>query len=415
MNPNLPLTMLGGLTPAQFMKTYWQRKPLLVRQAFPGFKPPVSVAALKKMSRNDDVESRLIWKEQGQWQMETGPFGRLPKMAEPDWTLLVQSVDVHDDAAASLMHQFRFVPDARLDDLMISLATAGGGVGPHFDSYDVFLLQAHGRRRWQFGMQKDLSLIPDLPLKILQDFVPDQAFVLEPGDMLYLPPQAAHDGVALDACMTISIGFRAPDQAALARGMLEAAADQVMSRLGLASGPYGDPALPGPALEKSYRDPMQAATACPAHIPDQLIKATVEAAAKIKFDEALATRFLGCWLTEPNQIAVFEPTAFDLDLIAEHLASAGQSLRKPAEAATIHWVLDRRTRMLYRGKQLFINGEVAPATAEAGLRALADQRSLAIDAATARRLSQDALEALSEWIDAGWVHLVQREALSRQS
>ncbi len=408
MNPNLPLTMLGGLTPAQFMKTYWQRKPLLVRQAFPGFKPPVSVAALKKMSRKDDIESRLIWKEQGQWQMENGPFGRLPKMSEPDWTLLIQSVDVHEDAAAALMHQFRFVPDARLDDLMISLATVGGGVGPHFDSYDVFLLQAHGRRRWQFGMQKDLSLIPDLPLKILQDFVPDQQYVLEPGDMLYLPPQAAHDGVALDECMTISIGFRAPDQAALARGMLEAAADQVMARLGLSSGPYGDPALPGPTLGKSYRDPTQAATACPAQIPDQLIRATIEAASRIKFDEALATRFLGCWLTEPNQVAVFEPKAFDLDVIAQHLAVAGNGIKKPASAPTIHWVLDRRTRMLYRGQHLFINGEVAPVAALAGLRTLADVRSLAIDSATARTLSRDALEALSEWIDAGWVHLVQR-------
>ena len=121
MNPNKPLALLGGLTPAEFMKTYWQKKPLLVRQAFPAFKPPISVSALKKMAKADDVQSRLIWRNHGQWQMENGPFGRLPKMAEPDWTLLVQSVDIHDDAAASLMHQFRFVPDARLDDLMISI------------------------------------------------------------------------------------------------------------------------------------------------------------------------------------------------------------------------------------------------------------------------------------------------------
>ena len=390
MNPNQPLALLGGLTPAEFMKTYWQKKPLLVRQAFPAFKPPVSIAGLKKLAKEDDVESRLIWREADQWQMENGPFGRLPKMAEPDWTLLVQSVDIHDDAAASLMHQFRFVPDARLDDLMISLATAGGGVGPHFDSYDVFLLQAHGHRRWQFGQQKDLTLLPDLPLKILQSFQPEQTFILEPGDMLYLPPQAAHDGVALDECMTISIGFRAPDEAALARGMLEAAADQVLARLGLSGGPYAEPALPGPALGQLYRDPKQSATAKPAELPEQLVKAAVQAVSKIKFDDSLATRFLGCWLTEPNQAAVFAAQD-DID-----------------EDFGTHWLLDRRTRMLYRGNQLFVNGEVAPCKPEAGLKLLADQRVLPMDTRAASTLSNQALDALDDWVNAGWVVLADR-------
>ena len=390
MNPNQPLALLGGLTPAEFMKTYWQKKPLLVRQAFPAFKPPVSIAGLKKLAKEDDVESRLIWREAHQWQMENGPFGRLPKMAEPDWTLLVQSVDIHDDAAASLMHQFRFVPDARLDDLMISLATAGGGVGPHFDSYDVFLLQAHGHRRWQFGQQKDLTLLPDLPLKILQSFQPEQTFILEPGDMLYLPPQAAHDGVALDECMTISIGFRAPDEAALARGMLEAAADQVLARLGLSGGPYAEPALPGPALGQLYRDPKQSATAKPAELPEQLVKAAVQAVSKIKFDDSLATRFLGCWLTEPNQAAVFAAQD-DID-----------------EDFGTHWLLDRRTRMLYRGNQLFVNGEVAPCKPEAGLKLLADQRVLPMDTRAASTLSNQALDALDDWVNAGWVVLADR-------
>ncbi|WP_415830141.1 cupin domain-containing protein, partial [Bordetella pseudohinzii] len=240
MTLDQPLALLGGLSPNDFMRRHWQRKPLLIRQAIPGFKPPETLAALKKLARRDDVESRLIWREQGQWQMENGPFARLPKASEPDWTLLVQSVDLHSDAAAELMQRFRFVPDARLDDLMISIASDGGGVGPHFDSYDVFLLQAAGKRRWRYGRQKDLSLQPDLPLKILSRFEPEHEAVLEPGDMLYLPPQAAHDGVALgDDCMTISIGFRAPTQAALARGLLEAAADPAMARIGLLGGPYG--------------------------------------------------------------------------------------------------------------------------------------------------------------------------------
>jgi len=384
------------------MKTYWQRKPLLVRQAFVDFKPPVSAAALKKLSQRDDVESRLVWREQSQWQMDRGPFTRLPKLSQPEWSLLVQSVDTHHDAACSLMNQFRFVPDARLDDLMISLATLGGGVGPHFDSYDVFLLQGQGRRRWQVSQQRDLSLIPDLSLKILQRFIPEQEFILEPGDMLYLPPQAAHDGVALDnACMTISIGFRAPDHAALARGMLEAAADQVVARAGLASGPYGEPPLPGPRLDTLYRDAGQAATAHPAEIPESLIDAALRSVAKIHFNAALAHRFLGCWLTEPNQAAVFERDDGD--------DSDHQSGEQHAEAAPYtHWVLDRRTRMLYRGQQLFINGEVAPVNAEAGLKILADVRELSGAHPAAKKLTPDAVDALTDWLEAGWLHLVRR-------
>lgn len=396
MHTDQPLALLGGLTPSQFMKTHWQRKPLLVRQAFKNFQPPVSMAMLKKLSKRDEVESKLIWRDKDEWNMEVGPFSRLPKMSETHWTLLVQSVDIHDDAACALMNQFRFVPDARLDDLMISMATAGGGVGPHYDSYDVFLLQAEGRRHWKFGQQKDLSLVPGLPLKILQHFEPEHEFVLEPGDMLYLPPQAAHDGIALDDCMTISIGFRAPDEAALARGMLEAAADQILSRAGIACGPYGEPALPGPALNKFYRDPGQPAVVHPAELPDRLTEAAVVAANKIRFDHALATRFLGCWLTEPNQSAVFD---------SPFIAEQDQSQTAPAYT---HWTLDRRTRMLYRDQQLFINGEVASVKAEAGLKKLADARELAGTDPTAKRLSQEALDALADWFDDGWIHLVRK-------
>ena len=349
------------------------------------------MATLKKMCRREDVESKLIWQDQSQWNMEVGPFSRLPKMAEKNWTLLVQSVDIHDDATSALMNQFRFVPDARLDDLMISMATEGGGVGPHFDSYDVFLLQAHGRRTWKFGQQKDLSLVPGLPLKILDQFAPEQSFVLEPGDMLYLPPQAAHEGVALDDCITISIGFRAPDEAALARGMLEAATDQILARAGVNSGPYGEPPLPGPNLNKFYRDAGQTAVAHPAEIPERLTDAAIAAAGKIKFDRALATRFLGCWLTEPNQLAVFD--------IASELSDS--------EPYT-HWVLDRRTRMLYRDQQLFINGEAVPIKAEPGLRQLADARELAGTDPSALRLSEAARTLLVQWLDDGWLKLVRK-------
>ncbi|MFJ1302047.1 JmjC domain-containing protein [Pseudomonadota bacterium AL_CKDN230030165-1A_HGKHYDSX7] len=392
MKTDLPLTLLGGLSPDTFMRRYWQRKPLLIRGAVPNMRPPESVAALKKLARRDDVESRLIWREGGEWNMENGPFARLPKVNEPEWTLLVQSLDLHSDAAAALIQQFRFVPDARLDDLMVSIASTGGGVGPHFDSYDVFLLQGQGRRRWRWGRQKDLSLEPGLPLKILSNFEPEEEAILEPGDMLYLPPQAAHDGVALDDdCMTISIGFRAPTQANLARGLLEAAADQAMARVGLLGGPYGEPALPGPRLDGIYRDPGQPATTQPAALPEALVEATLATLQKLRFDDALASRFLGCWLTEPSQLSVFDSPEDPVDL-------------EDSWPETGRLVLDRRSRMLYRGRQLFINGETAMVPADAALRELADARELACADARCRKLSDDARACLADWLDSGWLH-----------
>ena len=389
-----PLAMLGGLTAEQFMRQYWQKKPLLVRQAFPGLKPPVSTADLKKLSKQDDVQSRLIWQEDGQWQLEHGPFGRLPGTKTPNWTLLVQSLDIHSDAASDLLHRFNFVPVARLDDLMASIATKGGGVGPHFDSYDVFLIQAQGQRHWKFGQQRDLSLIDGLPLKILKNFKPQQDAVLEPGDMLYLPPHAAHDGIALtDDCMTLSVGFRAPDMATLAQGMLEAAAEQIAAREHGATSPMSDPPLPGPDLSGRLSDPGQRAVKEPAMMPDTVIKASISAVQRIKFDQNLAMRFLGCWLTEPNELAVFEPSVQAADLSSDYLDS------------NCYLTLDRRTRMIYRDAMLFVNGELAPIKPNATLKRLANDRILHLSASTLRGLSTTTRECLLDWLDAGWVHL----------
>jgi len=144
------------------------------------------------------------------WQLQPGPLHRLPSPRRAGWTVLVQGVDLADDGAHALLQRFRFVPDARLDDLMISYATDGGGVGPHVDSYDVFLLQAHGRRRWRISRQRDLRTVEGAPLQLLADFRPTDEVVLEPGDMLYLPPGVAHEGTAVGECITYSIGFRAP-------------------------------------------------------------------------------------------------------------------------------------------------------------------------------------------------------------
>ncbi|MCB5362265.1 cupin domain-containing protein [Pusillimonas sp. CC-YST705] len=386
-----PLTLLGGISPQRFMREYWQRKPLLIRQAIPGFRPALSIQDIRQLVKREEVESRLIWRDEQGWNMKQGPFQRLPAMKRPDWTVLAQSVDLHDDRMAELLHRFRFIGDARLDDAMISIASDGGGVGPHFDSYDVFLLQAHGKREWRISQQSDLSLTPGLPLKILKNFQAEDTYVLEPGDMLYLPPHVAHDGIARGDCMTISIGFRTAGRATLAHGLLEAAADQVMARAGEAGGLYGHPVLPGARLEGNYHDRGQRPTATPARIPDQLIGFALDAVNKVRFDEALASRFLGMWLTNPPEAAWFDPPDDPLDLV-EYWPLPGRL------------VLDRCTRMMYSGKALYINGEVASIAAGAAMCSLADERALDCSDASVRRLPIAAREALNDWLEQGWLH-----------
>ncbi len=344
-----------------------------MRQAVASFVPPVGRQELFALAAQETVESRLVQQKKGAWSLRHGPFARraLPPLATPDWTLLVQGVDLHDDAVHALLQQFRFVPQARLDDLMISYATDGGGVGPHFDSYDVFLLQAHGRRRWRIGRQKDLALKDGIPLKILENFEPEQEFVLEPGDILYLPPRWAHDGIAEGECMTYSIGFRSPSRTGLAQDLLTRLSD----------GPDEEGAL-SPHL---YRDPAQDAADRPGEIPAALLDFARDALARALAEPLAVERALGESLTEPKPNVWFEPGDPDAD-VAQGVC------------------LDRRTRMMYDARHVFINGEsyLAGGRDATLMRRLADQRELA--ARDLARASEDALELLASWCDAGWVH-----------
>ena len=408
MDVNQPLDLLAGLSPVQFMRRHWQKKPLLVRQAIPGFQPFLSRAALFKMAARDEVESRLIVQHDKGWRMKQGPLAPkgLPPLAREGWTLLVQGVDLHEPAAHALLQKFRFVPDARLDDLMISFATPGGGVGPHFDSYDVFLFQASGRRRWKIGQQKDLTLQQGVPLKILQNFEPDEEFLLEAGDMLYLPPRYAHDGVAEASvgadgkpmdCMTCSIGFRAPGKTELAAELLhrlaeinEDAADEAG-----ADGQEKDGRTARPP--RKYRDPGQSATAHPAAVPaglsDFALQAVLDA---LKHPLAVACA-LGEQLTEPKPSVWFDEPSRAWD---------GEALR--AGQAGIE--LDARTRMMYDADHVFINGESYRAKgADANLmRKLADQRHLS--ARELRKAGVAAAALLGEWHDAGWLRQLSVDA-----
>jgi len=214
----------GDLTVEEFLSDYWQQKPLLIRNAFPNFEPVITSDELAGLSLEQEVESRLIQfkPDRSEYQLDCGPlneetFANLP---ESDWTLLVQAVDHYSPEAKALLNAFNFIPNWRIDDLMISYATPGGGVGPHYDNYDVFLIQAEGTRRWELGgiESSQSPRLADAPVMILSEFKSQESFDLEPGDMLYLPPQVAHNGVATsEDCVTYSAGFRAPSDAEILR------------------------------------------------------------------------------------------------------------------------------------------------------------------------------------------------------
>lgn len=369
--PDAPSELLGGLSPAQFMRRHWQKKPLLIRNAIPGFVPLLTRQQLFDMAADEAVESRLIVRKPQGWTLRHGPLTRqqLPPLRQAGWTLLVQGVDQHLDAAHELLQRFRFVPDARLDDLMISWASDAGGVGPHFDSYDVFLLQASGQRRWRIGRQKDFSLQPDVPLKILRHFEPEEEHVLNPGDMLYLPPRWAHDGDAVGVdCSTYSIGFRAPQRGGLAGELLQRMADELEDNT-------------------LFRDPGQSATATPAAMPAALEVFAVDALQRLLAERQSLACALGEVMTEPKPRIWFDEPE------GEWTPGA---LR-----------LDRRTRMMYDDRHIFINGESFRAGgADARLmRALADRRSL--DDRQVARASEGAQALLQDWFDAGWLHRVE--------
>ena len=371
MDTSLASPLLGGLSAQTFMRRHWQKTPLLVRQAVPGGIELIGRSQLFALAAFDEVESRLVVRDGARWSLRAGPLKRaaLPPLKQREWTLLVQGLDLHVPAARALLDRFRFVPDARLDDLMLSYASDGGGVGPHVDSYDVFLLQAQGRRRWRIGRVRSAELVADVPLKVLANFEPEHEWLLEPGDMLYLPPGWAHDGVAEGECTTCSIGFRAAGRDELGREVLQrvldgADADQI-----------------GPL----YRDPKQPATDEPGQIPAALQAFAGDAVQRLLRDPAALACALGEVLSEPKRGVWFDATV-------------------PVDAAeSAGVVLDQRSRMMYDERHVFINGESFRAAGRDArlMRRLADRRRL--DAAELDALSEQARELLADWLEAGWL------------
>ncbi len=345
-----PLPLLGGLTVSQFLDQYWQKQPLLIRGAMPGFQGLLNPQQLMALACDPDAQARAVVHRRRNWELYHAPFepDDFAGMEKQKWTVLVQGVNHYLPQGAELLRKFNFIPHARLDDLMVSYAPRGGGVGPHFDSYDVFLLQGLGHRRWQISTQADRTLIEGAPLRILKDFRVEQEWVLEPGDMLYLPPHCAHNGIAEDDCMTYSIGFRTPAYQELAEQFLVYLQDRIR-----VEGMYADPGL------KAQRHPSE--------IGPDMLRQVSDAIARMQWNERDIASFLGSYLSEPKPHIFFEPPKRPLAQarFEELLSSAGVEL-------------DLKTQMLCCDNTVFVNGTAHPVKARVyrELRELADNRML---------------------------------------
>ncbi len=366
--------LLGGISPETFLAEYWQKKPLLVRQALPGFGDWLDRESLSELALRDDAESRLVRFTRGQCLLDHGPFEAedLAGLPKKNWSLLVSGVNHFLPEGDALLHAFDFIPLARLDDLMVSFAPTGGGVGPHFDSYDVFLIQGQGRRRWEISAQDDLEIMDGAPLRILKHFHVEQSWELEPGDMLYLPPQYAHNGVALNDCMTWSVGFRVPTAEDMVGNFLNYLHDNLKP-----AGLYSDPDL------KRQRHP--------AEIPATMLDQVATMLKAIRWDKSLVEDFLGGYLSEPKSHIFFDPPEHPLKAAAFVKTVAKQGLR-----------LDPRSQLLFRGHTFYMNGErvVSSPDALATLQSLADHRHL-----PPTPIVESLLPILLEWYSAGYLLL----------
>ena len=371
----MKIEILNGLTARQFLTEYWQKKPLLIRNAFPGFRDFVDGASLQSLAQQEEVQSRLVSEHAGVWDVQSGPLkpSDFKRLKRAHWSLLVQGVEQWLPAGRDLLAQFNFIPHARLDDLMVSYAPQGGGVGPHFDSYDVFLLQGQGHKLWQISAQADTALIPDAPLRILRRFKPEQEWILGPGDMLYLPPRYAHYGKALNACLTYSIGFRAPTHQELMTQFLVYLQDQVD--------------IPG-----LYADPDLKLQAHPAQISSDMIDKVAAVIEQVKFSREDVAQFLGGYLSEPKPHVYFDPPTRPLSQAKFVAAAAKRGL-----------YLALQSQLLFYGAQLFMNGEAVRVTGatRTALITLADNRALPAPL----QLPSGAWVVLYDWYQAGYLAL----------
>ena len=331
MRLNSKTHILGKTSINDFLKNYWQKKPLLIKNAIPNFESPITESDLFTIAQNEEAVSRLIEYKQDIWQVKYGPFKKsdLPKKTNIPWTILVQNINHYLPFAESFLNLFKFIPYARLDDLMISYATKKGSVGPHFDSYDVFLFQAQGIREWKISDQKKFTLDKKSSIKIITNFKSKNSWVLKPGDMLYLPPNIGHWGISQsDDCLTYSIGFRAPATFEIQSKFLDFIQDHLIAN-----------------ENEIYKDPNLAPQKNPAEISSNMTKAMRNIVDRLRWDKSSINHFIGQLLSEPIESSIFE-TRKPLSLKAFEKRIVNKTLK-----------LNSKTRMLFIKNNFYVNGE----------------------------------------------------------
>lgn len=342
------MEMLGGLTPSEFLRDYWQKKPLVIRQAFPGFQCPVSADELAGLACEEGVESRIVIENDNgkPWQLHNGPFSadRFSTLPEQNWTLLVQGLDHWVPDIADLLEHFRFIPNWRLDDIMASFAPTGGSVGPHYDQYDVFLLQAQGHRRWTFGGHCDQTSprVEGTPLRILSTWDGEETVTLAPGDMLYLPPGIGHHGIAEDDCITLSVGFRAPTMDDILTGFTDFLANQSD-----ASDHLNDPDL-------QVQDN-------PGTIQPDVVDRLENVIREKLGNRRQLTLWFGQYSTAPKSMDIVVPAeepASEED-IAEAV-NAGEQMRWNEGSRFAYYDFDDETALFVDGEQFLLKGDARP-------------------------------------------------------
>ena len=383
MRLNRKTHILGKTSVNDFLKNYWQKKPLLIKNAIPNFVSPITESDLFIIAQNEEAVSRLIEHKQGIWQVKYGPFKKsdLPKKTNIPWTILVQNINHYFPFAESFLNLFKFIPYARLDDLMISYATKKGSVGPHFDSYDVFLFQAQGAREWKISDQKKFTLDKQSSIKIITNFKSKNSWVLKPGDMLYLPPNIGHWGISQsDDCVTYSIGFRAPGAFEIQSKFLDFIQDHLITN-----------------ENEIYKDPNLTPQKNPAEISSNMTKAMRNIVDRLRWDKSSINHFIGQLLSEPIENSIFE-TRKPLSLKAFEKSIVHKTLR-----------LNSKTRMLFIKNNFYINGEFIKIDKKytSFLKQLANDREISLESTLNKRDLNALGIALLPLYVAGFIDFIQ--------
>jgi 50S ribosomal protein L16 3-hydroxylase len=383
MRLNRKTHILGKTSVDDFLKNYWQKKPLLIKNAIPNFVSPITESDLFIIAQNEEAVSRLIEYKQGIWQVKYGPFKKsdLPKKTNIPWTILVQNINHYFPFAESFLNLFKFIPYARLDDLMISYATKKGSVGPHFDSYDVFLFQAQGAREWKISDQKKFTLDKQSSIKIITNFKSKNSWVLKPGDMLYLPPNIGHWGISQsDDCVTYSIGFRAPGTFEIQSKFLDFIQDHLITN-----------------ENEIYKDPNLTPQKNPAEISSNMTKAIRNIVDRLRWDKSSINHFIGQLLSEPIENSIFE-TRKPLSLKAFEKSIVHKTLR-----------LNSKTRMLFIKNNFYVNGEFIKIDKKytSFLKQLANDREISLESTLNKRDLNALGIVLLPLYEAGFIDFIQ--------